>query len=155
VIESSLLVNIARSIGSGLAIAGMGAFATETGFPLMVVPFATSIVLVMGGPEAGPAQPRALIGGHIVSTLMGLAVLQVLGPGLLSDAVGVALATGAMHATRTFHPPAGIDPLVVLTNHAALSFLLVPVASGALLLASFAFLWHRAFRCGPWPTRQF
>lgn len=144
---------IARSVGSGVAIAGMGAFAMRTGFPMMFVPFATSIVLVMGMPEAEPAQPRALVGGHVVSTLVGLAVLHLLGAGLWADAVGVALATAAMHITRTFHPPAGIDPLVVVTGHAAMSFLLVPVVAGALLLAAFAFIWHRLFRSGTWPTR--
>jgi CBS-domain-containing membrane protein len=37
-------------------------------------PFATSIVLVLGTPDAGPAQPRALVGGHLVSTRVGLPV---------------------------------------------------------------------------------
>jgi CBS-domain-containing membrane protein len=153
VVERSPSVYVAQSIGSGVAIAGMGAFALRTGFPLMVVPFATSIVLVMGMPEAGPAQPRALIGGHLLSTAVGLLILHILGPGIWADAVGVALATAAMHFTRTFHPPAGIDPLVVLTGNAALSFLFVPVMAGALLLALFTFVWHRAFRSGPWPLR--
>jgi CBS-domain-containing membrane protein len=153
VAEGPKSVYIVQSVGSGVAIAGMGAFALRTGFPLMFVPFATSIVLVMGMPDADPAQPRALVGGHIISTMVGLAVLHFMGPGLWADAVGVALATGAMHFTRTFHPPAGIDPLVVLTGNAAPSFLFVPVMAGALLLALFAFVWHRIFRSGAWPKR--
>jgi CBS-domain-containing membrane protein len=43
--------------------------------PLVIIPLATSIVLVIGSPEAEPAQPRALIGGHVVATLVGLAML--------------------------------------------------------------------------------
>jgi CBS-domain-containing membrane protein len=38
----------------------------------MAIRFATSIVLVMGSPEAEPAQPRALAGGHLIATLVGL-----------------------------------------------------------------------------------
>jgi hypothetical protein len=34
-------------------------------YPLVIIPFATSIVLVIGSHEAEPAQPRALIGGHV------------------------------------------------------------------------------------------
>src|ERR1700682_477415 len=37
----------------------------------VTIPFATSIVLVIGSAEAEPAQPRALIGGHVVATLAG------------------------------------------------------------------------------------
>src|SRR5262249_61424411 len=48
----------------------------------------------------------------------------------------------AMHVTRIFPPPAGIDPLVVVTNNMSWGFLLAPVAVGAVLLALFAFLWH-------------
>jgi HPP family/Protein of unknown function, DUF len=73
-------------------------------------PFATSIVLVIGSPEAEPAQPRALIGGHVVATLAGLAVLELTGPQAWAAAAAVGLAVLAMHATGTFHPSAGINP---------------------------------------------
>jgi CBS-domain-containing membrane protein len=43
-------------------------------YPLMLVPFGTSIVLVMGMPDAAPSRPRALVGGHLVSALVGLQV---------------------------------------------------------------------------------
>jgi CBS-domain-containing membrane protein len=46
----------------------------------------------------------------------------------------------AMHLTGTFHPSAGIDPLVVVVvNDMSWSFLVAPVGIGALLLALFAF----------------
>ena len=59
----------------------------------------------------------------------------------------------AMHLTRTFHPPAGIDPLVVVLNGMSWSFLISPVAIGACLLAAFAFVWHNFIRRGSWPQR--
>ena len=59
----------------------------------------------------------------------------------------------AMHWTRTFHPPAGIDPLIVVANDMPLSFLLAPVAVGACSLAAFAFIWHNLVRRGSWPQR--
>ena len=43
-----------------IAIAVMELLSVRSMTPLMTIPFATSIVLVMGSPEAEPAQPRAL-----------------------------------------------------------------------------------------------
>jgi hypothetical protein len=106
----TMLTILAGAAGGAVAIGLMEAFAASAAFPLFAVPFATSIVLVMGSPEAGPAQPRALVGGHLVSTLVGLAVLTLFGPGPWAAAVAVGLAIVAMQLTDTFHPPAGIDP---------------------------------------------
>jgi CBS-domain-containing membrane protein len=115
----------------------------------------------MGSPKAEPAQPRALVGGHLISTAVGLAAVKLLGPGVWVAAVAVGLAMIAMHLTGTFHPPAGIDPLVVVINGMPLSFLIVPVGAGALLLAAFAFAWHNLVARGAnrgeaslaWPVR--
>jgi len=85
-------------------------FSVSTAFPFVAILFATSIVLVLGSPEAAPAQPRALIGGHMISTV-GLPVVRICGPAVCAAALAVGLAMVAMHLTGTFHPPAGIDPL--------------------------------------------
>ena len=131
----------------------MEVLAERTTVPLLFVPFATSIVLVMGSPEAQPAQPRALVGGHLVSAAVGLLLLQVTGPGPWAAATAIGLAIIAMQATRTFHPPAGIDPLVIVINNMPLSFLVIPVAVGACLLVAFAYVWHNIIRRGSWPLR--
>lgn len=129
-----------------------------TAYPLVAIPFATSIVMVLGSPQAEPAQPRALIGGHLIATLVGLLVVKLLGPHAWTAALAVGLAIVAMHLTGTFHPPAGIDPLVVVVNNMPWSFLVVPVGVGALLLALFAYTWHNlvargANRGDTWPVR--
>jgi CBS-domain-containing membrane protein len=147
------LAILAGAAGGAVAIGAMEFFAMRNSMPVMAVPFATSIVLVLGSPEAEPAQPRALIGGHVISTLIGLLVVTLVGPEPWAAAVAVGLAMVAMHATRTFHPPAGIDPLLIVVNNAPWSFLLLPVAAGVLMLAVFAYAWHLAVRRFDWPTR--
>jgi CBS-domain-containing membrane protein len=149
---------LAGGAGGAIAIASMEAFSTTTAFPLMAIPFATSIVTVLGSPKAEPAQPRALIGGHIVSTLVGLLIVKLCGPAPWVAALAVGLAIVAMQLTDTFHPPAGIDPLVVVVNNMSWSFLVVPVGVGAILLALFAFAWHNLVARGAnvgdtWPTK--
>src|SRR5215475_761076 len=119
---------VAGAAGGAVAIALMELLSERAAFPLILVPFATSIVLVMGSPEIEAAQPRPLIGGDLASTVVGLLVVKITGPGVFAAALAVGLAMVAMHLTKTFHPPAGIDPLVVVLNDMSWSFLLAPVA---------------------------
>ena len=151
--KRALIAILAGAAGGGAAIGLMEALSARTAIPLMAVPFATSIVLVMGSPQVEAAQPRALIGGHIIATIIGLLVLNVAGATPWSVALAVGLAIAAMQLTRTFHPPAGIDPLVVVVNHMPWSFLIMPVAVGAVLLAVFALVWHLLVRGYSWPAR--
>jgi CBS-domain-containing membrane protein len=144
----------AGAAGGGVAIAIMELLSAQLAYPLASIPFATSIVLVMGSPEARPAQPRALVGGHLVSALVGLMAVKAIGPGPFAAALAVGLAMAAMHLSRTFHPPAGINPLLIVLGDLPWSFLLVPVTAGALLLLAFAFLWHNAVRRGAWPEES-
>ena len=142
-------------LGAAIAIGAMEWFSVASHFPLVIIPFATSIVLVIGSPDAEPAQPRALIGGHLVATLAGLAMLQLTGPQAWAAAAAVGVAIVAMVVTGTFHPPAGINHLLVVSNNLPWSFLFAPVLAGAVLLAAFAYVWHRWIRRRPWPRRWF
>src|SRR5262245_53983680 len=151
--RTKLWAMLAGSAGGALAIAAMEMYSATAQFPLVAIPFATSIVLVMGTPDAEPAQPRALVGGHLISTAVGLLTLSVTGASPWAAAVAVGLAMAAMHATRTFHPPAGIDPLIVVAQGMPWSFLLAPVGIGALAVAAFAWLWHNLVCREAWPGR--
>ena len=149
----NILAGAVAGAGAAVAIGGMEWFSLASHYPLVIIPFATSIVLVIGSPEAEPAQPRALIGGHIVATLAGLVTLHLTGPNAWAAAVAVGLAIVAMYITGTFHPPAGINPLLVVSNNLPWSFLFAPVLAGAALLTAFAYVWHRWIRQRPWPQR--
>lgn len=81
-------------------------------------------------------------------------MLKVTGPNPWMAAFAVGLAIVAMHLTGTFHPPAGINPLLVVVNGMTWSFLVVPVAYGALLLLAFAYGWHNLLLLRrSWPAR--
>jgi CBS-domain-containing membrane protein len=155
--RTPLLSVLSGAVGAFVAIAVMEAVSIRREIPLWAIPFATSIVTVLGMPEAKPAQPRALVGGHIISTIIFLIVVKIFGPDPWAAAVAVGLSMIAMQLSDTFHPPAGIDPLIVVVNDTSWHFLFVPVGLGSLLLTLFAFAWHNLVARGPdkrdnWPT---
>jgi CBS-domain-containing membrane protein len=150
--EHQAIHAVLAGVGAGLAIAAMEWLSNNWHYPLAIIPFATSIVLVIALPDAPPAQPRALVGGHVLSTLIGLMVVSIAGPQPWAAAVAVGLAVFAMGLTDTMHPPAGIDPLLVVTAGLPWWFLIVPVLTGALLLLAFAFIWHRIVHRRRWPA---
>ena len=51
--------DIPRAVIGAIAIGAMELFSFAAHYPLAVIPFATSIVLVIGSPDVEPAQPRA------------------------------------------------------------------------------------------------
>jgi CBS-domain-containing membrane protein len=83
----------------------------------------------------------------------GLVTVTLVGPQPWAAALAVGLAMIAMHATDSFHPPAGINPLLIVVNDRSWSFLVIPVAVGVAILFAFAFLWHNTFRRGSWPQK--
>jgi len=147
------LTMIAGAAGGGLAIGIMYLLSLEAEFPLASIPFATSIVLMTGSPEAAPARPRALVGGHVLSALVGVAALKLGGPLPWVAAVAVGLAMLAMLASDSFHPPAGISPIIIVMNEMSWGFILIPVAAGAFLLLAYTWVWSNLIRQQRWPAR--
>lgn len=142
-----------RGLGAALAVGAMELAADLGETPLALVPFATSIVLVIGMPEGDPAQPRAIVGGHVVSAAVGFLMLLLFGSNEMAAAAAVGVAMVAMRVTRTLHPPAAIDPIIMVLEAMPGSFVLVPVGLGAILLTLYAFVWHNLSRRGSWPQR--
>ena len=84
---------------------------------LLIGSFGASAMLVFGAPHAPFAQPRNVIGGHVVSALVGVFVQQHFGGDpWVASALAVALAVSAMHVTATLHPPGGATALIAVVG---------------------------------------
>jgi CBS-domain-containing membrane protein len=92
-----------------------------------------------------------VVGGHVICALIGLAALHWLGASPWSLALAVGVSIAAMMATRTVHPPAGSNPVIVFLGHPGWSFILFPVLSGALLLVLIALIYNNTVRKTPYP----
>lgn len=132
-----------RAVGGGGAIALMIWLSKTSGIPLMWIPFATSIVMVMGSPEAPPAQPLRILGGHMVCAAAGIACTMMLGFDIWVAALAIGLAIAVMHMLDVFHPPAGISPIIIATSQASPEYVLFPVLAGVAILIAYAWIFHR------------
>jgi CBS domain-containing membrane protein len=80
----------------------------------LVAPIGASSVLLFCLPASPMAQPWAVIGGNVVSGLMGVACVRYFGPGPLAAALATPLAIAAMYALRCLHPPGGATALMMV-----------------------------------------
>lgn len=135
-----------------LAIPGFGGFLAiwlalgigeATRLTLIMAPFGATCVLAFALPDSPLAQPRNIVGGHVLSTLIGLCVQTAAGTHAWSMALAVGLAIWIMQLTKTVHPPAGADPLVVMVSGAGWPFLFSPVLLGSALIVLIAWAYHR------------
>jgi CBS-domain-containing membrane protein len=136
--------------GSFLGIAACG-FLSEAYFEprdllLIIGSFGASALLVYAAIKSPLAQPRNLMGGHIISALVGVACYKLFGGTIwMAAALGVSLAIVAMLLTKTLHPPGGATALIAVIgskNVHDLGFLyaVFPAGAGALILLIIALI---------------
>ena len=112
---------------------GQGAFALTSAF-------GASAVLVFGNRRHFFAQPRSLIGGHVLSAIVGVLSFKIFqGHPWLAAAIGTAAAIAVMQATRTLHPPGGATALFAVVgpdkiHDVGFLYVVAPVGAGALFL---------------------
>ena len=134
-------------------IAGFGAFlcisilaylnSFDEGNIWLIPPFGASMVLVMAVNESPLAHPKNVFFGHIISAFSGVLISAIFGYSFLSLGLGVGLAIFLMMATDTIHPPAGANPIVAIFGAKGMTFILMPVAAGALFIVLFAIIYNK------------
>ncbi|WP_219838974.1 HPP family protein [Paenibacillus sp. R14(2021)] len=138
--------------GGFIAIAILALLTNLTSAAWMMAPFGASCVLAFGLWDAPLSQPRNIIGGHLISTLAGLTLFHLFGHGTWVMAAGVGLAIGLMMLTRTTHPPAGADPLVVILAGSSWTFLVSPVLIGSVVIVLVALFVNNLDQKRKYPT---
>ena len=120
--------------------------------------FGASCVLVYGAIQSPLAQPRNLIGGHVISAIIGVTAYKLL-PDIiwLTAPLAVAFSIVAMQMTKTLHPPGGATALIAVTstgNIPALGYwyVLSPVFTGVLILYAVAMVFNNITKHRKYPT---
>lgn len=138
-------------VGSALAIALLATLQHSQGLALLLGSFGSTCAMLFAYPEIAFAQPRNVVGGHFLSSLVGLVALSLCGPEwwALGPAVGVAVIL--MMLTRCLHPPAASNPVIIFLLRPAWDFLWFPTLGGALLLVVVGLIYNNAFRSRHYP----
>lgn len=142
-------------VGSALGILTICILGQSTGEPWLMAPFGATCVLLFAVPTSPLAQPRNVIGGHLLSATVGLIALYGFGDSIMVLALAVGIATMLMQYFRAVHPPAGANPLVIiLAGQGAVGFdyLFTPVLVGSVTLVVIAALVNNYGATGRWPV---
>ena len=119
----------------------------DISLPLMVAPIGASAVLIFAVPASPLAQPWPVIGGNVVSVLVGVTAARFVPslPVAVGVAVGGAILT--MSLLRCLHPPGGAAALIAViggpaVTYAGYGFALVPVGLNAVVLIALGLIFH-------------
>ena len=129
-------------VGGFIAIALLALSSDALSAVLVLGSFGASCVLVFGFPDAPFSQPRNVVLGHGLSSLIGLGCLFLLGPHWWAMAIAVGTAIALMMLTRTVHPPAGSNPVIVFLTLPGWDFLFFPSIAGAVIIVLVALIYN-------------
>ena len=132
---------VGAACGGALAIAVAGPPLT----PFLLASLGGTAVFLFGLTRAPAAQPRALFGGHVGGAFVGIACYQAFGESLAVYVLALVLALALMLLTRTVHPPAGANPILMIYVHAGWPALWQPVLLGIGALVLVAIIWSRLY----------
>lgn len=120
--------------------------------------FGASSVLIYGAIQSPLAQPRNLIGGHVISTLIGVTIAKFF-PDIIwiTAPLAVALSIICMQMTKTLHPPGGASALIAVIGSEKVKelgywFVVSPVLTGTLILLVVALIFNNITTHRQYPT---
>ena len=159
--RAGLMEIIYSWVGSLLAVTCIGLLEQcsvgSDGPPLLIGSFGASAVLAFGAIRSPLAQPRNLVGGHVLSALVGVSAVMLLPEPLwLSAALAVSTAIALMHATQTLHPPGGATALIAViggdgVRQLGFWYVLIPCFAGACIMLVIALLFNNLLKNRRYP----
>lgn len=124
--------------------------------------FGASAVLVYGATNSPLAQPRNLIGGHLICAVVGVSIYKLIQSEellWLSASLAVSVSIVCMQISKTLHPPGGATALIANIGSAKIKslgyfYVLNPVLSGVLILFVVAILINNIPKDRDYPYRN-
>lgn len=150
---ASLNDRLIACAGAGLgvlaaALAGLGIQDFLPALPFLIAPIGASAVLVFVVPSSPLAQPWPVVGGNVISAIVGVAVLHNVPNTAAAIAIAVGGAIFIMSLLRCLHPPGGAAAITTILGAQAVIdagyiFPISIVAANSLALVAFGFLFHK------------
>ena len=142
--KKTIVENLLSAFGAFLCISLLSYLHfSEYGDIWLIPPFGASMVLVMAVHDSPLAEPKNIFLGHTLSALSGVAIYALMGSSFISLGIAVGLAVFVMATFDSIHPPAGANPIIAILGGKELSFVLMPVALGAVFIILFALFYNK------------
>ncbi|WP_326575785.1 HPP family protein [Streptomyces sp. NBC_00487] len=119
---------------------------------VLIPPLAASAALVFAAPALPLAQPRSVVGGQLVSAVVGFLCLAVAGSSIWTAAVAGGLAIGAMAAARTPHSPAAATSVIVVLTEPQTALFLLLLLLATLVIVGVGIVAGRSGKTARYPT---
>jgi CBS-domain-containing membrane protein len=124
----------------------------STTSPILMLSMGSTAALLFAVPHSALSQPWPLLGGHLVSGLIGIACLLYVPDPMLAASLATGLAVGAMHYLRCIHPPAGATALAAALGNESVramgfGFVLAPLLLNVLIILVIGIAFNALF---PW-----
>lgn len=130
---------------------------SHTNYTVLIGSFGASAVLLFCAIKSPLAQPRNVIGGHVIAAIVGAIIEILLGKSYqwVAGALAVSIAISLMCLTNTVHPPAGATALIAVyspesIHKLGMMYVLLPVLSGVAILVLVAIVVNNIF-----PSRRY
>lgn len=118
---------------------------------LLVAPMGASAVLIFAVPASPLAQPWSVIGGNVISAVVGVGIASTVSSPALASGLAVGGAILAMSLLRCLHPPGGAAALTAVIGGPAVRaagwmFPVLPVGINAVTLTVVGVFFHLVSR---------
>ncbi|MFV9551204.1 HPP family protein [Algibacter sp. PT7-4] len=151
---------ISAFVGIGLIALTQSFFLTKAESIFLIGSFGASSVLIYGAIQSPLSQPRNLIGGHILSALVGVTVYKIFPDVIWFTApLAVSFSIVLMQVTKTLHPPGGATALIAIIGSDKIKdlgylYVLSPVLTGTLILFFIGLIFNNITKNRAYPTNR-
>ena len=140
--KDKLIKSALAGLFSAITIGALTYLTYKTTYGLfLIASFGSTMVLLYGYPESPFAQPKNIFFGHLVTAVVGIAVLNFIPlPIYITIPLAVGLGVGLMIFLDVTHPPAGGNPIIVIIGSVSYDYLLSPIILGSIIVLVFGIL---------------
>lgn len=113
------------------------------GTPMVLASTGASAMLIFGIPHSPVSQPWPIVGGHLLSAVIGITAYYLVPNPILGSSLAIGVAMLAMHYTGCMHPPGGATAVTAVIGGSTVHelgyyFVIVPVFFNSIILVSVA-----------------